>query len=174
MEKKVLCVDIDDCLASYVETFIPYVKTKHGFDLKREDISGSLEETGIDPSWIDSFREEGALAFLKPVRRSGVSIRKLAKYFEIIAITSRPEDVEYETRQWLKEYFPDIRGAIFTKEKGAACRELNAWGLIEDQIQYAKQFGNTFMIEQPWNEGWSGFRGNWKEVTDRILSQVRR
>lgn len=171
MKKPILAVDIDDCLADYVGDFLPFLET-HGLRIAREGIVRSLTEMGVSPDLFRRFEQDGHLATLKPLPDSQRSLRILAGFFEIVAMTSRNQEVARETRAWIALHFPCIRDTCFTRDKGGLCRELGAWGLVDDQVRFAEQFLNSFVIAAPWNAGWMGRRGSWEDMTRTILWDV--
>jgi len=167
--KQIVVLDIDDVLANFVDPFLEFISERHQFVLKREDIRRSFYEMGISPDWMQEFVDLGNLRRLPVIPDSQECVSKLREYFHLVAMTSREPGPD--TTVWMREHFPRIV-PIFTREKGGTCRDIGAFGLIEDQPQYAEQFSNSFLIAAPWNEGARcRFRGTWKEITEALLAQ---
>ncbi len=166
----ILAVDIDECLASYCDAFLPFME-KRGISIKKEDIKGSFTDMGVDPQYFDEFAQSGALKHLKPVPWAFYATRRLANYFELVAVTSRPPEHAAVTEAWMGEHFPHIARITHTSNKGAYCKQVNAWGLVDDSIQFAKQVENAYVLAASWNAEWEGCRGNWLEILSWILEK---
>ncbi len=171
MTKPILAVDIDDCLSDYVGAFLPFL-AEHGINIKREEIVNSFCEMDVPDTLFDEFQNNGNLLKLKTVRDSEGCILALSKKYSIVAITSRHPRTFWDTNYWMVENFPGVEFTVFSTDKGKWCTENNAWGLIDDQVRFAKQFHNSLVISQPWNEYWYGKRGTWNEITADILYSV--
>ncbi len=167
-----LAVDIDDVLAAYSDAFLRFV-AEQGLVVHKEHVVGSFIEMGIEPHHFADFQAAGKLRHLAPLDGAQAAIDRLRPYFQLIAIASRPVETQQDTQVWIERYFPYMQDIWFTPDKGAICRGLGVWGLIDDQVRFAEQFKRSFVLAQPWNQCWTGTRGDWPTLT-RILVQYAR
>ena len=169
MNKPILAVDLDDVLCDFANPFLKFIAAR-GLKMMRADIRGSFTESGVPAEWIAEF-SVSRTADLAIVSGAGNSMRKLACAFSIIVVTARPLAAMPITFGWIRRMFPDILGIVRSEDKGRICREINAVALIEDQIRYARQFENTYVLAQEWNLDWIGKRGTWNATVEMLLTE---
>lgn len=123
--RTIIAVDIDDVLANTTDSLRLFVNQRHGIALTEDHyrIEGEYwsyyetvwEQHGIDePGLKDAFHSGMHVdqSKIMPITDSIVSAEALGKKYDLIPITSRPEEMKSETQKWLEKYFKDT----FTKE----------------------------------------------------------
>ncbi len=171
MQKHLLAIDVDECLASYSDAFLPFLASR-GTVITREQIVHSFKAMGIGDDVFDAFYETGALATLPVVPGSRDAIQALEPYFHLIAMTSRPMKHLDATEKWITEHFPEIEAVIYTEMKAEACHALRAWGLVDDIVRFGEGVERFYCLANPWNAGYKGMRGDWPTLTDLIIKEV--
>jgi len=64
---------------------------------------------------------------------------------EIIYLTSRPKEVEFTTKQWLKD-FPAPEAVFFTNNKQRFCEENDVNILLDDRLENLVNHRNTIAV----------------------------
>jgi 5'(3')-deoxyribonucleotidase len=158
--KPVLAVDVDDVLYPLVSAFIDYHNRLHGTKTVIEDfVSYHMDESmGITrDEFLERFRafgDEGGFTKSRPAQQSQQAIKKLSETYDMVIVTSRWQQWEQDTIDWLQEHFPDIfhdvhfansiawhRGDKF--DKATICQELGAVAFIDDSLHNVEQVAAT-------------------------------
>jgi len=171
-------IDIDGVIAEFIEPFLKFYNHKHKTHFRREDFkSFNLWETlGItkaqSTSAVDEFYLTEHFRNIAPVPGSIYGVYSLIKNLgnEGIIITSRPSEIEPDTRNWIKEYFPILSDVCFvnnpaiindsrTATKADICSKLGIDFLIEDNLDFVREVRQSsektrvLVYESPWNKG---------------------
>lgn len=150
--KPVLAVDIDDVLFPLVPLFVEYHNKHHGTDATADQFYSYVfeDDLGITAGeFIERFRDFGAtgvFAQSEPTDEVRAAIRKLSNVYDLVIVTSRWQDWEQDTINWLKKHFPSsFRKVHFANshtwhrgdklDKGSICKELGATAFIDDSIK---------------------------------------
>lgn len=166
-----IAVDIDEVLANYLSNLIEYHNATYGTNFKREQfysyefwkIWGGTKEQAVQK--VYDFHQTPYFKKIKPIPHSQDAIRALKTKHIFYIITSRQEEVQRETEQWINEHFPDTFSEIhFTNRysqskqptsKANVCCSLNIDMLIDDSLEYAlecqKLEKNVLLMDSPWN-----------------------
>ncbi len=167
MNKPIIAVDIDDVLANFTDPYLGFLESQ-GIVLSKDKIVGSFTEMWLAGELSQKFYDTGAWSQMQVILGSQEAIQRLAGKFSIIAVTSRDET--NTTLDWMKKNFSGVQ-VVFSRHKGERCEKLVALVLVDDQIQYLKQY-TSVAIAQPWNNGYEGVRGDWEFITKHILSLI--
>jgi 5'(3')-deoxyribonucleotidase len=177
MSKKIIAVDIDDVLAAQAESLVAFSNEQWGTNLTVDDydehwgamwqIEHDLEETERRAyQYFDSgaFRQFRHHPEAKPV------LKRLAKKYRLVVVTSRRRRMLKETTDWINQYFPGFFDEIHyagiwddTKEhrhnatKADLCKDLGVDYLIDDQLKHcltAADQGITVLLfgNYKWNQ----------------------
>ena len=183
--------DLDDVLTDFVGGFAEYHNKKYGTNLKRSDfhtynfsevLGGSSEEITRE---FHEFYKSNEFKGLKPFEDAVKYIDLLSKRHKIIIITSRPKEIELETVEWVKKYFPGkISNIYFSrnhsdptgKEKLEICEEAHIDVLIDDCLEHLTKFKNhtkLLLYDAPWNRNkstpsWVERVKSWEEIYERV------
>ncbi len=171
MKRQLLCIDIDDVLCEFTDVYLQYLRNHTGLNIKREDIIGSFTEMGITGELMRKFLTSGALKNMKVIEGSRKGIEKLEEKFVCVALTARPAYTQKDTMDWILNNFSYLP-LVFTRDKGAYCKKVNAWGLVDDQLRWLNSVERGFAVAQPWNNGYVGARGDWDFIAKHILGLI--
>lgn len=148
-------VDLDEVLAEFVESFLPYHNNLHHTDYKKGDIFsynfpdvyGYSKEENLQE--IFEFQQSEQFMQIQPVAWAHEVLRWLSKNHELYVITSRQDYVEEKTQTRINIHYPNIFKKIyFTNEyslsgaprrKADVCDELWIELMIDDSLIYAEQ-----------------------------------
>lgn len=126
---------------------------------------------------------------MKPINGAVEAVKELAKKHELYLITSRPDFIAKDSKDWLERYFPGCFkefvilnhhfGGSKAKKKSEACAEKKIEVMIDDLADYANDCSavcsHVLLLEKPWNKGKS-IESNvtrvkgWKQIVDSISS----
>jgi uncharacterized HAD superfamily protein len=172
--KKRIWIDIDEVLAESVD----FIFEQISFEVNWVKLNRNMIKDYRDVfkwTWID-FKEAVRIYIeamqkdiwnfqIKPVEWSVKKVRELKeKWHELFIITARNSTffTQY-TIDWVQKHFQDIFDGIFFadhftdkhKEKSEICKEQWIELMIEDNLDYAIELANnwiiTFVLEKPWN-----------------------
>jgi uncharacterized HAD superfamily protein len=193
--KRKIAIDVDDVLADFHTTLLNWHNETYGTFLKTEDVKsyffnqiwgGTIEEA---IKKVNDFHNSVYSKKIPPIIYSVSSIDILSKENELFVVTSRPSFLEKETEVWLDKFFQNKFSRIFHssnhyskaensgKSKLEICRELNAYALIDDSLDYIKQCTSTnikgiLFGDYPWNR-YNGsdkiVAKNWNEVLEKLI-----
>jgi len=89
------------------------------------------------------------------------TLNYLARKYNIIYVTSRPEEVEKSTRHYLERWsFPEYDQVFFYKDKTIPVRKSQCSYFVEDKVDNILQLENhtnVIIKSQPWNKQLEGF-----------------
>jgi len=90
------------------------------------------------------------------------TVNYLSNKYNIVYITSRPKDVKFVTKWWLKNYkFPNYDNIFFSKDKTIEIRKNKCLYFIEDrgkqeEIDGMNKITNVILVNQVWNKHITG------------------
>lgn len=175
-------VDIDEVLAETVNGFLAFYNTTHGTDYQFDTITDYSfgKQFGLSPeeelASIKEFFASDYFPALKPVNGSVRAIKEIAKYHELFAVSSRPEQLLPQTKMWLEQHFGDSFTRIIltnslldtSRTKSKICQALGLDIFIEDQISYAEDCAQVcsavYLLDKPWNQA---------EITNKKIMRVK-
>lgn len=168
-------IDIDDVLLQYIPAILAYRRTAEGVDLTEEQITDHY--LWKVPAWnlnredtiqkVHDFYKTEFFKNMPPVLGSRDGISLLGKYHDLFAISSRPFELEEDTRKQLERCFSGKLSDLtlcnaFPKDgskkvsKADACIEKKIDVMIEDALPYAEEIANqgisVLLIDKPWNK----------------------
>jgi uncharacterized HAD superfamily protein len=187
---------MDEVLADHTGSFNAFHDKKYGTNLVEMDINEfylnkligiTLEE---ELRRIEEFYTTDDFLNMKTVAGAVEGVKELAKAHELYVITSRPDFVEKQSRDWLDRYFPGRFkefiilnhhfGGKDVQKKSDICRERKIDLMIDDLADYANDCAEVckkvLLMERPWNEGKEIAPNvvrvkDWKEILN-LLSQI--
>jgi uncharacterized HAD superfamily protein len=188
----IIGIDLDDVLADVTTGLNVYHNNKYGTNIMLEN------HFDYDLSLIWQVSKEESLKRIfdylanhshkaKPMTDSQEILQKLASKNTFKVITSRPEGVEKQTKDWIKKHFSALdidvhfAGAYYganRKTKAEVCKELGAEVLIEDCLKFALECSDAgirvLLFDMPWNQMEKLPKNihrvhSWKEI-EKILS----
>jgi uncharacterized HAD superfamily protein len=158
MSKEVLAFDMDGVLYPWQEQFLRHLQVIHGYTGDMRDLfcEGRFFCSQSE-LWQDNMICTEFLYSQRPPLRETIELlNRLAEKFEIMYITSRPEDVRNTTEHYLKTYkFPCNESLIMSRDKVTEIRMAAPDYYVEDRGDIAvaiDNFTKVFLFAQPWNE----------------------
>lgn len=162
-------IDLDQVLADFSAAFDSFHDIHYGTDFRANppsdfylrDIIDITEEEELER--VRKFYDTHFFIEMKPFPDAVDVIKKLSQKYKLYVITSRPEFVEKETRDWITKYFPDCFTDIIltnhyfggTTKKSEVCLAKKIDYMVEDMAHYANDCAEagipTFLITRPWN-----------------------
>lgn len=169
-EKMKVGSDIDDVLVPFMQGYISYHNMMHRTKIRLIDVSNyHLWKCGIHNSKEESIKEvlefQNSIYFdsLGLIPGAKEVLEELSRRYSVPFITSRPEEMEYKTKNLFKKYFPKNGFDIFYSgeiyggnlSKAEICKANNIPFIIEDNPDYAIDCainGITVLLpDKPWN-----------------------
>jgi 5'(3')-deoxyribonucleotidase len=174
--KPIIALDIDDVLVDTAAVLLDDYNKKYGTSLERHHYySKDIDVLGVSDYEVaaDRFTRyvlSGALTDTRPLDEAIAAIQRLSAYYDFVGVTSRPAEIAYATKDWVRMYFGDVvSDVIFTHfvmaanapgktavTKVDACSKIGADYLIEDHLHHAIPVASSgvtvFLIDQPWNQ----------------------
>jgi 5'(3')-deoxyribonucleotidase len=155
--KGVIAIDVDDVLANSTDAFRKVVNERLNIKLSPDDYRIQAdydryyeevwEQNGLGNRVDYADFEPGMVqdqSHIQPHQGALPVLRKLAKTYRLIVVTSRPASWRKATDTWLERYFPDRFDEVFFtdeadgKTKGQLCKEYNAGWLVDDNVDHAQ------------------------------------
>lgn len=180
-------LDIDDCIADYVGTFIAFVNRVHGTQYTLEDITDySLAESLKHPeerigSAMNHFLHAGELRELPEIKGAVHAVHTLyAEGHKLYFVTSRSSRATHDTYRWFAQRNLPVERIYFDKDK--------AWHAVHhgidlfvddnlknlDKIADANPKTRTIVFDRPWNRvplnRAHGRAQGWEQVLDYITT----
>lgn len=165
-------VDLDDVLSQSTPALIKFHNDNYGTDFKIENLKtyklltilGSNKERAQKK--LSEFHTSSYGREAKPITDARKILQKLKKGNDFYVITARTDDLEVETRRWIKDNYPNIFSEIYlTNEflkknpsvtKKTVCDNLGIDVFIEDNLDYAIECigpgRKIFLLDYPWNQ----------------------
>lgn len=156
-----LAVDIDGVLANLVADFVPLMNRRFGCNLTPDDITQYAFEAvaGVPTAEMDDFIRSlistGFYGGLTPVHGAADALRALRPQAHIHLITSRPAELEAETRDWLHRHTIPYDALTFRRRPHKLRAEDRADVVIEDDLEAALTAATlaprVFLLDYPYN-----------------------
>lgn len=173
MNKPTIAVDIDEVLFPLLSTFFPYLKAKHGIDVRQEQmktyrtedvIGGTVEEllAKMD-DYLQTEHYENAL----PVKGAAMALKELHKKYRLVVITARHKTFRGLTERFIETHFKGLFDAIrYTHDednpeiettKFEICQQEKAIVLIDDNLTFVLEcakvgFPVVLFGDYAWNQ----------------------
>ena len=136
MKKQVVLVDICNTLANINEQI--------------DRITGVSRPMGtyFHPAVSDGFFEGHMDVFsdARVLDGSVEFVNRLARTYEILYFTARPESAEMVTREWLLKNGYPAAPVVFTKDKVHSCREMNVAFAVDDAPEEVVAYGKAGIL----------------------------
>lgn len=198
MKRPIVAIDLDDVLADNAGGFVAWSNARWGLNLTVEDYDerwGNMWQTGRDSEETErraiEFHHSGAVGNYRHFPEALPVLKRLAKRYELVIVTSRRGILKLETHGWLDRHFPGVFSAVhfagiyddMTLGRHAAtktelCQKIGAAYLIDDQAKHcvdAARVGIRALLfgDYAWNRSESLPDGvtrvrDWAEV-ERVL-----
>lgn len=174
--KPVIAIDIDDVLIDTVTALFGYYNQTYGTRLakthyySKDPVVHGVQDFAEAVKRFENYLSSKAFERLAPIQQAVISVKRLSRFYDFVAITSRPAFMQAMTEAWLNKYFRNIQGVRFTHfilavdkpsvgkrlTKVDVCKEINARYMIEDHLHHAIPVAaagvRVFLIDQPWNQ----------------------
>ncbi len=185
-----IAIDIDDVLFPFVPELIKFHNKKYGTFLTMKNfisydfwnVWGGNKEQAIRK--VKEFFREYSINKVKPIKNSYKVINNLNKKNKLYIITSRQNEFEDVTHQWIDKFFPKIFEKIYLcnhynlkgrkMSKSGICQKENINLIIDDNLKYiveSRKIGVKTLLfgNYPWNQNTGKIDditrvNNWKEV----------
>ncbi len=177
-----IAIDLDGVLVDIITPLLEFHNEIEGTNHSKEDVDNFVlsEFWNLTPEETEErvhhFYETDSFRNLHPEPEAKQAVQELSEEHELCIVTSRPVEVEEETRRWIEEHFPDAFDHIHfsdnptlstndARSKAEICSEIEADVLIEDAVEYAEECSRegieVFLLDKPWNQK--------EELPDRII-----
>lgn len=175
---KIVVSDVDDTVASLVETWIKLYNVDFKDNIKKSDIVawdiGSFIKNPNNRQYLYEYIEDPTIYDkIKPIKDSLWGINKLKNMgYRVVFATASTIGASGRKYRWLKDY-----GFIDSKSDYIECYDKNLVRgdyIIDDRFDNVINFqGKGILYSQPWNlkDNWNMRCNNWKEVINLISSE---
>lgn len=194
-----IAIDIDDVLADLKPVLNKFYNKRHGTNFNVEDYKyhdlektwGGTQENAV--KIVEEFYQSPDFLNIRPVPYSPECVLRLSQNHNLFSITSRPETIRLQTRQFLQKYFFGVINNVFHTgqytlpashiSKASICLEEKADAIIEDCLEIAMDCVNrglkTFLLNAPYNQLNGAYSKeslspnfirvqNWLELTEKL------
>jgi uncharacterized HAD superfamily protein len=143
MTKPILLLDVDGVLLNWIDGFEQFL-TKHHPHLQHQQVqeyTNLSQKLGVDQATVDQlvedFHLDDVFENLEPLPGTELSIKVLAKWFDMVAITACGTDLKIQKARSknLTQIFGDVFSDIFCTDT------------FEGKAEYLKNFEPTWWIE---------------------------
>lgn len=192
-------MDIDEVIFPFVSEFAPWHNQMFGTNVGFEDFHSYEFEDVLDisvPEVVERVHlflgQEHRHRHVSPIEMAADSMHRLAKNFEIHAVTARHPSYRDETKEYLDHYFGESIQDItlvghaanmdVLKTKASVCKEIGAVALVDDSVAHLEKclesdIGAVLFGDYPWNSGLQVPDGiircrNWEETVDYLESTI--
>lgn len=189
--KPIIAVDIDEVLFPLISDLIGYVDREHSVKLSPEEFvtyrlediwhGGPVEGLAV----YESYEKQMNLG-VAPLEGAAEALKTLSDLFYVIVMTSRTQEIDKKTRDWLDRHFPEIfnevhilgnrKQSISWRPKGEVCKEVGVSHFIDDSLAHAldvSSYGIDTLLfgDYSWNQADELPEGvtrvkNWQEVLE--------
>ncbi|MBI2009242.1 HAD family hydrolase [Candidatus Saccharibacteria bacterium] len=203
VRKKTIAIDIDDVLAANAENFVEFSNKKWGTHLRPDDYTEHWAEMWkVDMEEVEKRRDiiitEKVFIKHKAFEEAKAVLKKLAKNYKLVIVSSRGPRVQADTIEWVHQNFKGIFSEVhFAKiwdrpmpileqlkmTKAEICSEIGADYLIDDQPKHciaAAEAGITTLLfgDYRWTKVNNLSKSiikvkNWQEVLEYFDGQNR-
>ena len=143
-EKETIAVDLDMCLGDYATPFCAWSNRELGTDLEPQYYSEDWPVLwGVDEVEVarrtEILNKSGIVKTLPVIASAGAACMELAKRFDLIIATSRPQFLIPASRTWVNRNFPGMFKEVFST---------GTWGselLTKGQVLCAK--GVPYLVD---------------------------
>lgn len=193
-----ISLDKDDVLVPYHEVLLQWYNKKFGTSID----FGEFEKHGLESMFKMTVEQVQAVLYrfhqseefrnMRPYPGAESAIARLAKYRPVICNTARQDHLVEHTNAFNAQYFPDMRGTFFARNKWPAgdaprptkvehCRAQNATSHVDDGISYLQSCHaggiKVIVFDQSWNRTLQG-NGylrvhNWRELEEVLMLNGR-
>lgn len=152
--RQTIAIDLDDVLALNAQEFVNFSNKTWGTNLTVEDFQEDFNKMwGIPNDEIDSrmhhyIAEEVAAGYAHFEDALPV-LKKLAKKYDLVVVTSRRKLLLELTAKWVERYFPgifkdihhsgffdELKDGSYHMNKAQICQDIGADYLIDDQLKH--------------------------------------
>ncbi len=158
MAQKTIAIDVDDVLSMSAAGFAAFTNEQWGGSMQADDYTeewakawGVSVEEALKRSLL--FHNSGVVGRYEPFADALPILKKLARRYTLVIMTSRQSVLKPETDVWLERHFPGLFSGIHymgfwddvdtatvhhrgKQTKAELCRQLGADYLIDDQAKH--------------------------------------
>lgn len=135
----IITLDLDGVLADLPKAFCKEVNKKYRNEIKVSQLCNYQLGDYIpaeDKGWLETlFHDPVFYKKIEPMLGAVEFVHKLGNVFDLYVVTARPEEVDKQTRKYVKKYFPNVKGLFrvdFPEQKLTIIQELMADFHFED------------------------------------------
>jgi hypothetical protein len=151
---KTIAVDIDDVLSMSAQAFTSFSNETWGTTLEEADFTEDLGSMwGVDHKEVvkrlKTYFASDAIQRSLPIEGAEPALRELARWYKLVAVTSRIEQIMPMTQEWVGHNFAGIPLEVYSagiwdkldegarmRTKSEVCVRLRADYLIDDQLKH--------------------------------------
>jgi uncharacterized HAD superfamily protein len=172
-------IDMDEVIAGLLPEYINFLNNNYGLELSIERFNGYYTWDTWDNTFeykmelFEEFYKSEFFRNVKPTLKSIEVINKIKSGNELFVVTSRPENIQEETKGWIEKFFPDTFSGVYfidysiKNKKSDICKDLNITVMVEDSLDHARDCANnnisSILIDYPWNR---------EEVSHNLIQRV--
>lgn len=196
MKKKIFGVDFDDVLFDSNTSIAAFHNANYGTSYGREDNSDYFFEKlwgcSVEEVWrrIDEYSETEYHHNAPIIEGARAALQKLQTVYDIVIVTSRPEEARPVTERWLEKNLPGfVEHIYFTGRfrgpspvrvlKSDICKQVGISYFVEDAPHWIEDIAlnaletEIFLFDSPWNQKETSPRAirvhSWEEVVRKLL-----
>ena len=151
-------IDIDGVLADQISPILPRINKEYGLEMTYDDVNEwelKIGNTNIAEIIENSHLESSIVKYMPLHKNSKNGVAKLSLNNYIIIITSRNEEIDEWTKEWLTKN--NITYDEYKNSSGVSKSTFNIDILIDDYMGNIQQFleekdGYAILFDQPWNQ----------------------
>ncbi len=171
-ERRKIGIDKDDVLVNFTSSLQQFHNEQYGTNFTLNDVHNfnlwevwqcSYEEAA---DRVTAFYKSGKIKTLLPMEGAREAVEILKQRFDLVIITSRPQEFTAETAYTTEKYFPGCFSGIYhtslllsewgvRRKKSEICRETGAEILIDDSLDNVRDCASvgirTLLFRRPWN-----------------------
>lgn len=183
--KRILCCDIDGVLSDMTGIVLHRIWCDHGLVITPDQLTHYqrldelLAEARVDPGYLpDLFHDKDVLDNVPIMLPAIPALRRIRGMVQSIHIVTARNHHAYDwvsgiTRSWLDRYGIPYDKLVFSTDKAAYCRSVQAGYLIEDAPQHAEAalaLGvGVFLLDHPYNRQLADRGGLWRVGNHREI-----
>ena len=175
LSKPMIGVDVDEVLCPFVVQLCKFHNEYYNSELRpdhffsyvfREIPEYGAKDEPQSKEILTQFFQSKYFADMPVILNAYDTLHGMKEDFNFSVITSRRNELETMTREWIDEYFPDIfdeqlfgnhfnDGASLTKTE--MCQQINARIAIDDNLKYCQELSKSLDLvilygDYPWNK----------------------
>ena len=154
-------VDLDGVLCVFLPAFLEVVNETYGMTLKEQDIvQYDFTKIGLKKDQIsaalDNMIEKKMYQQLPIYEGAFAAIPALFSSYDLMIISSRPNNSFNQTQQWIQHNFPQrFSAVVFDNKKNEVCKNYHCRFHIDDCAEQINSLENTNTLPLLFNAGYN-------------------